>query len=375
MKSFTIVFSILIIATNITIISECLEYATQRDFFERYKDYFYTNLDYKEIIGDNGLPIENYDSVLMKSSKMKETFYQKYFEQFNPIILVYFGKIENYDMIFANINATNYLFDVIPELENKVSCEGYYYIIPKEIKNLTDVCNKIDMWTENYEDKNILKDRKIILYSGRKKVLNIDEFAINGSKYCLNPIIVLNTIRPIYNPDTIKSYIFKTNYEHDIMYKIDEKVFNQFVEKNDLKNHFHALTNIFEKYEYNWFVLKRVLYINLIFSLLILLLEFIIIKTIINLEFKINAMSLSIKKVLGYSYLQRYKQIILISTIGSFICIIVGTIIGAYTGINSTLSIVTGGIIIYVLDMLVIYFAIKKSEKANILNVLKGDYI
>lgn len=374
-KCFTIVFTILIIAANITVILESLEYAKQRDFFEKHKEYFYTNLEYKEIMGENGLPVENYELVMKESSKMRETFYQKYFDQFHPIILAYFGEIESHDMILANRNAADYLFEAIPELKDKVSGEGYYYIVPEEIKNLTDVCNMIDFNMENYEDKKVLKDKKIISYSGYKKVLNIDELSLYGSKYCINPIIILNTIKPAYNPDVIEPYIFKLNFEHDILYKIDEKIFEQFVEEYGLENHFHAITNVFEKYEYNWLILKRILYINLVFSLLILLLELIIIKTIINLEFKVNAMNLSIKKVLGYSYLQRYKQIILISTVGNLICMITGVIIGLYVGTNSILSIVSSGIIIYILDMSVIRFAIEKNEKANISNILKGEYI
>lgn len=373
-KCFTIVITILIIASNMTVILKSLEYATQREFFEKHKDYFYTNLDYKDMTGDNGLPIEDFDLVMRESSKMKEAFYQKYFEQFHPIVLAYFGETDNYDMILANKNATDYLFGVFPELKDKVKGEGYYYIIPEKIKNVSTVCRSIDIKMKNYEDTTVIKDREIILYSGNKKVLNIDELSLNGSKYSKNPIIVLNTIKPVYDSDIIKPYIFKINYEHDILYKIDEKLFAQFVKEYNLENHFHAVTNVYEKYKYNWLILKRVLYINLIFSLLIFLLELIIIKTIINLEFKIHAMDLSIKKVLGFSYFQRYKQIIIISTAGSIICIITGVIIGVYVGVNSILSIIFSGLIIYLLDLLVIQSNIEKNERAIISNILKGEY-
>lgn len=374
-KCFTIIITNLIIASNVTVIFESLEYASQREFFEKYKDYFYTNLDYKDITGDDGLPIEDFDLIMRKSSEMKEVFYQKYFAQFQPVVLAYFGEEDNYDMIIANRNATEYLFEIFPELKNKVKGEGYYYIIPEKIKNVSAICRSIDLKMENYEDTAVLKNRKIILYTGNKKVLNIDELSSNGSKYSKNPIIVLNTIKPVYNSAIIKPYIFKINYEHDILYKIDEMVFDQFVEEYSLENHFHAVTNAYEKYKYNWVVLKRVLYINLIFSLLVFLLEMIIIKTIINLEFKIHAIDLAIKKVLGFSYFQRYKQIIIISTLGSIICIITGAVIGLYTGVNSTLSIIISGLIIYILDLLVIWFNIEKNERANVSNILKGEYI
>lgn len=114
---------------------------------------------------------------------------------------------------------------------------------------------------------------------------------------------------------------------------------------------------------------------NFMFCLLILFLEFIIIKTIINLEFKINAVELSIKKVFGYSYIQRYKQIMFISTVGSLICIIIGVILGAYLDMNFVRSIAISGILIYILDFAAIRFAIEKNERANISNILKGGYV
>lgn len=374
-KSFTIIFTVLITSANITVILESLEYASQRDFFEEHKDYFYTNLEYKEIIGDNGLPVEDYDLVMEESSKMREVFYQKFFDRFKPIILAYLGEAEGHDIILVNKNTTEYLFEVFPELESKLNHEGYYYIIPGEMENQENVCSNIDFRMENFEDKNIFKDRKIIAYSGRKKVLNIDELSMNGSQYSINPIIVLNTINPVYQPDSIRPYIFKMNYEHDVMYKIDEEMFGQFVEEYGLENHFHTVTNVYEKYEYNWLVLKRLLYINLIFSLLMLFLELIIIRTIISLEFKINAMDLSIKKILGYSYLQRYRQILLISVLGSFLCFLAGIIVGQYIGMSSTLCIALSGMSIFMIDMSVIRSAIEGNERMNIPNILKGEYL
>lgn len=374
-KSISIVFAILIIAANINGILESIEYASQKSFFEKNKDYFYTNLDYKEIIGENGLPVEDYGIVMQVSAKMKEIFYQKYFDKFSPIILVYFGEIEDYDVILANTNATDYLFEEIPELKDKVTQEGYYYIMPEEIKESIDIRNGIDLKMENYDTKDALNDRKVISYSGSKKILNIDELSPNGSKYCTNPIIVLNTIKPIYNSNKITEFVFKTTFEHDILYKIDQNEFNQFIKEYGLENHFHALTNAYEKYQYNWLVMKRICYMNFMFCLLILFLEFIIIKTIINLEFKINAVELSIKKVFGYSYIQRYKQIMFISTVGSLICIIIGVILGAYLDMNFVRSIAISGILIYILDFAAIRFAIEKNERANISNILKGGYV
>ncbi|NDO70098.1 DUF1430 domain-containing protein [Schaedlerella arabinosiphila] len=88
-----------------------------------------------------------------------------------------------------------------------------------------------------------------------------------------------------------------------------------------------------------------------------------------------NFVELSIKKVFGYSYIQRYKQIIFISTVGSLICIIIGVILGAYLDMNFVLSIAVSGILIYILDFAAIRFAIEKNERANISNILKGGYV
>ena len=373
-KSVTVILTILVVATNMAVISESLEYRTQKGFFEAHKDYFYTNLEYRELTNDDGTPVE-YSQVMEESARLRDTFYQKYYDEFNPIILVYLNQNQGRDMILANRNAVDYLLDLFPELQSIVNQEGYYYLVPEDVDDLNALCDSVDLWMEFYEDKNLFKNRKIISYSGSRKVLNINEFVTNGSQYCTNPVIILNNTRPYYDPAAVRANTFKTTYEHDIMYQIDPLLFQQFVEEYGLENQLHVMTNVYEKYEYNWRILKRLLYINLVFSLLMLILESVIIKTIIDLEFKINAMSLSLKKVLGYSYWQRYKQLFLLSTIGCALCVAAGCIIGLLTGQGSTLCIIAGGAIIYLIDMAVMRSAIAKNEKANISNILKGEYV
>lgn len=374
-KCFTVVATMVLMASNLNIMLNSLEYRKQKEFFEEHKEYFYTNLEYKEIIDRNGLPKGDADFLLHESSKVREIFYQKYFDNFEPIILAYFGKVKNHDLILANVNACDYLLEELPELKSKIEKNKYYYIFPNEIADVQEISSQIDIQMKNYEKQELLNNREIVCYDRDKKILNIDEFSSNGSKYSKNPIIVLNNCEPQYNPSTIEPRVFKINYEHDIMFKLDTKIFEKFVEEFGLENDFHTITNVYEKYEHNWLILKRVLYINFVFSCLMLFLEIIVIRTIIKLEFKVNAMNISLKKVLGYTFIERYKPIIFLSTFFCVICLILGIIIGTFWNKSSRLSILFSGILIWCIEFSIIYLEIVRNERRNISNILKGEEV
>lgn len=370
MKGVSIVISIIVISSNMIVIINAVHYYNQREFFEEYSDYYYTNLGYRPITAGG-----NIDARLDETSLLRENFYQKYFDTFKPILLVYLGEIQGHDVIMTNLYAKEYLFQKIPSIEKDISEFKYYYIFPEDISNQSAACDAINIQLENYEEKDIYSDYEILKYAGKKKILYIDESVSNGSDFSMNPIIILNNTKPSYDTKPLKSYPFKNNYEHDIMFKIDHALFQQFKKDNGLENQFYAITNILEKYEYNWLILKRLLYINLVFSILLLMLEIIIIKTIISLEFKINAMQLSLKKILGYSFFERYGRMVKISITGCAFSTIAGTLLSFLVGTGYWPYVIFCGLCLWCFEFLMIRFEIYKMESLSISNILKGESI
>ena len=160
------------------------------------------------------------------------------------------------------------------------------------------------------------------------------------------------------------------------MYKLSSKndsdKVNKFIEEHNLKDQIVNKVNILDKYKDSWIIAKRILYINLIFSTLVLLLELIIINSIIRLEYKINAIELSIKKVIGYSILEKNKKIIIMVVITTILSTLISVIVSLIMKFEYAYYLAFGGVIILILELFVIMFYINKVETSEILKILKG---
>ncbi|MOA42730.1 hypothetical protein D3C78_1648030 [compost metagenome] len=109
--------------------------------------------------------------------------------------------------------------------------------------------------------------------------------------------------------------------------------------------------------------------------MLVLFLEFIIISSIIKLEYEVNAIELSIKKVLGYSMLEKNKSIILMTFITTIFSIALAVFMAFIFNLDKIYYIATGGVIILLLEWVVISFYIHRIEYVKIQKILKGGNI
>ncbi|MDI3311845.1 MAG: DUF1430 domain-containing protein, partial [Thermoanaerobacterium sp.] len=167
----------------------------------------------------------------------------------------------------------------------------------------------------------------------------------------------------------------KVDYVQDIMYKISSDEFNQFVEEHDLADQIVSKTNVLDNYENKWIIAKRVLYINFIFSILVLSLEFIIISSIIKLEYEVNAIELAIKKVMGHSMFEKHRKLFLMTVVTTILSILSAVIIAMIIEFNEFYYLIIGGVVILLLELFLISFYIHKTEKAKIQKILKGGNI
>lgn len=156
------------------------------------------------------------------------------------------------------------------------------------------------------------------------------------------------------------------------MYNILDEEFDEFLIKYDLNDERVSKTNVLEKYLYQLKIVKRAVFISLILSLLTLILELILIKSILMLEYEVNAIELSVKKILGYSLLEKNSKILWV-TIGITIISIIGSvIIGGIFNISEGYYLLISGTLIAIMEIFTIVFYIKRLEKTNLQKVLKG---
>ena len=100
-----------------------------------------------------------------------------------------------------------------------------------------------------------------------------------------------------------------------------------------------------------------------------------IIASIIKLEYEVNAIELSIKKVLGHSIWQKNKKIISITLFSTVISVGIATISAQLFKWGSYHYLLIGGLVIIVSELLTITLFIRKIERTKIQKILKGGNI
>ncbi|WP_243122771.1 DUF1430 domain-containing protein [Haloimpatiens lingqiaonensis] len=218
---------------------------------------------------------------------------------------------------------------------------------------------------------------EVIYYDDNIHIVGIDEDNVYGSDLIKNPVIIYNNMEVHrIKSENDDEYREPLNELDDVIYKIssndDIYKFNKFLEKYNLVGQNIYKINALEKYENMWKIAKRILYINLVFSILVLLLEIIVINWIIKMEYKINAIELSIKKIVGYSILEKNRKIIIMTVITTTMSILTAIILNIIMKTQKAYYLALGGVVILIFEVLIIIFNIQKVENCEIQKILKG---
>nr|WP_091014184.1 hypothetical protein [Paenibacillus amylolyticus] len=368
LKTISVIITLTIVSSNIVVIVEGVHFYQQRSFFENHADYFYVKTQYAQTNE------QDQNSSFEESLFVTETFYRKFFKDFDATQLVtsgVFGK----NVILSNQNNLSYLQEQIPELNQINTKKGLYLVLPEHMKDDTDIINQLKKNYQMIEQNGIEYDYDIIYYGGNPKVIAIDEFSLNGSFYINSPVIILNNIDWSQYVDSANASHFRWDFAHDILYKVSPDQLANFIAENTTETNrlYYQLTNALEKYEYQWNIIKRTLYLNIILTFLILFLEFVTITTILRLEYKVNAVELSVKKVLGYTLWQKNRKILLITLIPTILGIIAASVVQLFNDSGSYfIYLFFASLIILVLETFIILYYIRKLERTSVPKILKG---
>ena len=368
LKFITIIMTTAILASNIAIIFEGYSFYKQKSFFEEHKDYEYINLYYKPRLESDGSVTFTID----KSEIVQEDFYNKFYNEFNAIDLGDISYDSKDDIILTSRNTLPYLKENIKEMNNKKFDKDFYFLISEKFKGDQSIIDNLNLTVKFNEERELDYTYEVIYYKGDKDIIAINEQHTNGSRYTKNPAIIYkNTIDGKLSYEDGKR-IPKTIIYKDVMYKVSDKEFNEFVNKHNLQNEITSRTNVLEKYLYHLEIVKRAVFISFILSILTLLLEVILIKSILMFEYEVNAVELSVKKVLGYNLFEKNFKIFVVTMGITTLSIIVSLIVGEIFNISEAYYLLVSGVLIAVAEITTILFYVKKLEKANLQKILKG---
>ena len=370
LKFITIIMTTAILASNIAIIFEGYSFYKQKSFFEEHKDYEYVNLYYKAKLDSDGNVVDNLDETFF----VEEDFYNKFYEKFNAIELTnktFYGS--DHIMILTSKNTLPYLKENIKEMNNRGFDKDYYFLIPEESRGEeSSIVEEIKGSIGLDEGHDLEYSYDIIYYKDDINIIGIDSSSTNGSKSAENPTIIhKNNINGKWRYQDGERYPKYAAYK-ETMYKVSDKEFDEFVNKHNLQNEVASRTNVLENYLYHLEIVKRAVFISFILSILTLLLEVILIKSILMLEYEVNAVELSVKKVLGYNLFEKNFKILAVTMGITSLSIIASVIVGEIFNISEAYYLLVSGVLIAVAEIATILFYVKKLEKANLQKILKG---
>jgi len=373
-KFVTLLLTVISISSNLIFIEQAISYHRQKEFFKKYSAYNYIeafyNWDYFN--GREDEDIEKY----IKDHHLREAFYRDFFHSADiSIIANITGSDDKYPSIYANKNMAPYIIQQIPELKEKITEEKIYLIFPQKASKKYYFPELVDEFKEyTYVEYNF--STEVITYSSNARLVMLDYMLPFFSELIKNPIIVLNNIDESKKPYALDYKDFgNTGYFYpETLQKISREEFISYAKNYGFDPDADTLTvtNAYDLYNRYLTIINRSCMINTVLCVLIFLLDSIILSVLIRLEYKMNAVSYINKKILGYSLLQRNKNILFLIIISSVSGLLSALTINVFIQMTSWYWLILAAVLVSLIEIGCFLFNAHKIEKMNIANALKG---
>ena len=187
-----------------------------------------------------------------------------------------------------------------------------------------------------------------------------------------NPIILYN--HAVFQRNQAMTG-YDSYYMYDTMYDISEKEWNAFVREFKLEDQTAFRSGVFDIYRHNWESTSRNMRLTLVLSVFLLLLELFLILFILRLEYQFHAMELALKRIHGYSLLQRNKILIAITAVSSAGGTLLALIISSQLQVPGGYPLLWIGAAFMLVEISYILWKAKAMEQANLAAILKGEKI
>jgi hypothetical protein len=133
-----------------------------------------------------------------------------------------------------------------------------------------------------------------------------------------------------------------------------------------------SVSNVGEVYYYQTNLTRKIISFLSSLCVLVLILDIAVMVSISNMEYRNSGIEYAIKKVVGYSFVQRHKLCFIKMNIGNVITLIVVTIIALITGLCMMSTCIYVGIVIIVIENILSILYTLRYEKESITKILKG---
>lgn len=361
-KAVTLLLVSFALSVNVGLITEGIDYYRQLDFFKKHSEYEYYQLNYKA-----NSQLSEMDGIVAQE------FYKTFFK--NSLIYADFSEMLsiNYPTVLLNHNAQKELIEQNEEwreILNECREEKVYIAIPEQLREKDEKVSASGEICEavlGYEG-----EKEIVFYDKRTQLISFNSslhpFKSKGLK---KPIVIFDNTEPVINEEMADRQLY---YAYDILYDIPDKEVEDFIKTHQLGSEIVIKTNAWEAYEYNWKVVKRFTRISLVLSVILFLIEFIMVFTIVKMEYMYHAFQITLMKIFGYSQIKRILNPVFITILCGAINIVL-LLLYSYKTSKEVVNMIACIVIFTVFELLIILRQAKKLERSRTALILKGERV
>jgi putative ABC transport system permease protein len=368
LKVITIIVTTAVLSSNLFVIHQSYNFYQQRDFFKQKQDFSYVNIHYELMEGEETESIEEQVELEQERNTFYNHLFYRQFYQGGTALQITRNNSDSVNEVYMNKNMEAYLKELLPSIKTMNLSKDEYYFIPERLKESSYVQD--GMIGSNFYSETGDYSSEVIFYNENITIPAIHTFD-DSSSYLKNPAIIFNN-KQISDEDLKLAEDLIAFPYNRIMYNISDEDFHQFIKNNNLKDQLTVKTNVWDHYLAQWEVSKHLLYINAIFTILILVLEMLIISSIIRLEYQVNSLEIAIKKTLGYSLLNRYRKLIIITLSITLLGVLTSLAGGLIFKVSQWTYLLWGSVAILMLEMIFVIYFLNKADNENIPKILKG---
>ena len=361
-----------LLANNFFFINQGIEMIRQKAFFEEHKEYSYYRLNYK-ISAEKNVP-------LWKNDLVNLSFYQEFFDDALQYVDLtrHFGSI--YPIMVINENTLKEVYwksDIFQDFGEVLDSGAAFILYPDKIEKKSNEYEYAQVVFKSFFSKQYNVNYKEYWYEDDISITAINNSLGMESSILDNPIVIVS--KDVIDTKNIIAEDVLGYRNGDIalstMYKVKDNEFEKFCQDHNLQNQIVVKSNVWDVYQYNLNIMLRSMYINIILSILIILLEILMIGVIIRIEYQVNSIEIFLKKILGYTVWEIHKKIICMAIINALIAALTGIILGGTIEIDFFKYLIMAGIIILLINLILVLYNARNIEAKNINQVLKGEII
>lgn len=387
-KILTSIVLVTVLGVGIGQVSHLHELKQQDGFLQNFKEYYFID----------GMSFEDTADMRDARSTILYTLQKEYFSN-SALQSTYIDDLQLHDGephsgVVCSKHSETYLRGLIPELQGKVIEEKMYVFVPCYAGYESDL-HMLKNWAQpnlNGDAGYVFchaYDVEFIPYAPDIRMIAFDSLEASKTISLKNPVIFFSGLdesklqiadfigtaeRHTEGIGTVTRWsggLAPAPYTVNLMLNIPPETLSAFA----AENHFnYTLLNVYENYQRSVGRAEKICLMSGILAIVFLLMEATLIHIIVRLEYSIRAKELAVKKILGYSILEKNKKILLITLLVILTGFLGATAVCAVFHIAAAVPfLLLGCIVLLTLEACIIVKNIIRTEKTEVVKILKGD--